>query len=76
MKRVAHLITLTQRFDEAEAMLGPALHQLLETIALLAAMAHLPAGQCAVLLGLVIAVAAGTAVALSHLHRRLPRTRS
>ena len=57
-------------------MLGPALHQLLETIAMLAAMVHLPTGQCAVLLGLVIAFAAGTAVALSHLHRRLPRARS
>ena len=57
-------------------MLGPALHQLLETIAMLAAMVHLPTGQCAVLLGLVIAIAAGTAVALSRLHRRLPRARS
>ena len=42
-------------------MLGPALHQLLETIALLAAMVHLPTGQCAVLLGLVITITAGTA---------------
>ena len=57
-------------------MLGPALHQLLETIALLAAMVHLPTGQCAVLLGLVIIVTAGTAVAVSRLHHRLPRARS
>ena len=58
-------------------MLGPALHQLLETIAMLAAMVHLPTGQCAVLLGLVITATVATAVALSHLHHyRLPRTRS
>ena len=76
MKRVAYLITLTQRFDEAEAMLGPALHQLLETIAMLAAMVHLPTGQCAVLLGLVISISIFTAIAVSHLHRRLPRAQS
>ena len=76
MKRVAYLITLTQRFHEAEAMLGPALHQLLETISLLAAMVHLPTGQCAVVLGLVIAVSTFTAIALAHLHRRLPRAQS
>ena len=76
MKRVAYLITLPRRCDEAEAMLGPALHQLLETIAMLAAMVHLPTGQCAVLLGLMITVTAGTVAALSRLHHRLPRTRS
>ena len=57
-------------------MLGPALHQLLETIAMMAAMVHLPTGQCAVLLGLVITVTVATAVALSRLHHRLPRARS
>jgi hypothetical protein len=73
---VAYLITLGPRCDEAEAMLGPALHQLLETIAMLAAMVHLPTGQCAVVLGLVIAVSTFTAIALAHLHRRLPRAQS
>jgi hypothetical protein len=57
-------------------MLGPALHQLLETVAMLAAMVHLPTGQCAVLLGLVITITAGSVVALSRLHHRLPRARS
>jgi hypothetical protein len=73
---VAYLITLARRFDEAEAMLGPALHQLLETIVLLAAVVDLPTSQCAVLLGLLMTVAAGTVVALSRLHHRLPRARS
>ena len=76
MKRVAYLITLPRRCDEAEAMLGPALHQLLETINLLAAMVELPAGQCAILLGLVITITAGAAIALSQLRRRLPDPRS
>ena len=76
MNRVAYLITLAARCDEAEAMLGPALHQLLETIAMLAAMVHLPTGRCAVLLGLVITVSTFTAIAASHLHRRLPRAHS
>ena len=57
-------------------MIGPALHQLLETIALVAAMVNLPTGQCAVLLGFVSTLTAGTAIALSRLHHRLPRARS
>ena len=57
-------------------MLGPALHQLLETINLLAAMVELPTGQCAILLGLVITITAGAAIALSQLRRRLPHPRS
>lgn len=67
---MVYLITRGVGADEAEGMLGPALHQLLQTLSMFGAMIHLPTGHCAALLLLMIGLASGTVAAIRRLHRR------